>query len=352
MSEVFDEPKAEPIGQHPDERNATQRVFDRLLGKQRIWLHVLLFVLTFFTTTVAGVGWRGLAHDRWDLASLPTGFAYAALILAFLTAHEFGHFIAARIHKVDATLPYYIPFPGYLYSDINFGTLGAVIRTRSRVPSNKVMFDIGVAGPIAGFIMCLIMLAIGFATLPGIEYLQQIHPGFPNELHQPGTIELAFGNTLCFSAMKALFVNPNGYMPPMTEIYHYPLLCAGWFGLFVTALNLLPVGQLDGGHLTYTLFGKRLHRTLGQVTALGLFAISLPAMLIQIWDSAPTWLHAIALPGGDMWLLWAIITTVFIRFHHPPTADESPLDPRRKIIAYLGIAIFVLCFTPSPFVVQ
>ena len=348
MSEVFDQ----PTEQHADERNAAQRLFDRALGKQRIWLHVLLFVLTFFTTTAAGVGWRGLAVDRSDFASLPTGITYAALILAFLTAHEFGHFIAARIHGVDATLPYYIPFPGYLYSQINFGTLGAVIRTRSRVPSNKVMFDIGIAGPIAGFVVCLIILAIGFATLPGIEYLQQIHPGYPGAMHQPGTIELAFGNTLCFGAMKAIFANTSGYMPPMTEMYHYPFLCAGWFGLFVTALNLLPVGQLDGGHVTYTMFGKRLHRTLGQVTALGLFAISLPATLLQVWDGAPSWFRSLALPGGDMWLLWAIITTVFIRFHHPPSADESPLDMRRKAIGYLGIAIFVLCFTPSPFLIQ
>jgi membrane-associated protease RseP (regulator of RpoE activity) len=347
MSEVFDQ----QVEQH-DKRNAAQRAFDRVLGKQRVWLHVLLFVLTFFTTTVAGVGWRGLAVDRWDFASLPTGFLYATLILAFLTAHEFGHFIAARIHGVDATLPYYIPFPGYLYSQINFGTLGAVIRTRSRVPSNKVMFDIGIAGPIAGFIVCLIILAIGFATLPSIEYLQQIYPGYPNIPHQPGSIELAFGNTLCFSAMRSLFANASGYMPPMTKMYHYPFLCAGWFGLFVTALNLLPVGQLDGGHVTYTMFGKRLHRTLGQVTALGLFAISLPSTLLVVWDEAPAWLRSVALPGGEMWLMWAIITTVFIRFHHPPSADESPLDARRMIIGCLGIAIFVICFTPTPFLAQ
>jgi membrane-associated protease RseP (regulator of RpoE activity) len=285
-----------------------------------------------------------------DFASLPTGISYALLILTFLSAHEFGHFIAARIHGVDATLPYYIPLPGYLFSNINFGTLGAVIRTRSRVPSNKIMFDIGIAGPIAGFVVCLIFLAIGFATLPGIDYLQQIHPDYPNFVTPPGMRELAFGNTLCFEAMRSIFANSSGYVPPMTEIYHYPLLCAGWFGLFVTALNLLPVGQLDGGHVTYTMFGKRLHRTLGQVTALGLFAISLPATLLEAWPSELSFLRSIALPGGEMWLMWGIITTVFIRFHHPPTADESPLDSRRTLIGYLGISIFVLCFTPSPFI--
>jgi membrane-associated protease RseP (regulator of RpoE activity) len=237
-----------------------------------------------------------------------------------------------------------------MYSPVNFGTLGAVIRTRSKVPSNKVMFDIGVAGPIAGFIVCIIVLAIGFATLPGIEYLEQVHPGYPNLPHEPGMLEFAFGRTLFFNWMQSLFTNPNGYMPPMTEVYHYPMLCAGWFGLFVTALNLLPVGQLDGGHLTYTLFGKRFHRTLGQLTALGLFAISLPASISGLLDDPPAWLLSISIPGGDMWLFWAIITTVFIRFHHPPSEDESPVDLRRKIIGWVCIGIFILCFTPSPFV--
>ncbi len=337
--------------QFPQPENFRAKV-DRILGKQRLTLHLVLFLLAFFTTTVSGVSWRGLSHDWTDLADLHFGLEYATLILGFLTAHEFGHFIAARIHDVDATLPFYIPFPGYVYSAINFGTLGAVIRTRSRIPSNKVMFDIGVAGPIAGFVVCVIMLAIGFATLPGIEYLQQIHPGFPNEPHLPGTIELAFGNTLFFSGMKALFLNPSGYMPPMTEVYHYPMLCAGWFGLFVTALNLLPVGQLDGGHLIYTLFGKKLHGIIGPITGFVLFGISVPAILVGYIDNCPAWLQAIAVPGGETWFLWAILTTLVIRFRHPPTLDESPLDLRRKMIGYATLVIFVLCFTPSPLLVQ
>ena len=325
---------------------------DRMLGKQRLWLHIALFVLTYFTTTVAGVEWRGLSRDFTDLANLHLGLEYATLILAFLTAHEFGHFIAARIHGVDATLPFYIPFPGYALGNINFGTFGAVIRTRSRVPSTKVMFDIGVAGPIAGFIVCVIILAIGFATLPPISYLQQIHPGYPNMPHQPGTIELAFGKTLFFSMMEKLFANPNGYMPPMTEVYHYPMLCAGWFGLFVTALNLLPVGQIDGGHLTYTLLGKKLHGIIGRLASVFLFSLSIPAILVNLLNKPPDWLESLAIPGGETWFLWAIITSAVIRFRHPPTLEEAPLDLRRKIIGYATIVVFILCFTPSPLVVQ
>ncbi|HEY3876423.1 MAG TPA: site-2 protease family protein [Candidatus Kapabacteria bacterium] len=323
----------------------------RALGKQRLWLHVILFLATYFTTTVAGEQWRGVV-DIGDFSNLHLGFEYATLVMLFLTAHEFGHFIAARIHGVDATLPFYIPYPGYQLGSLNFGTFGAVIRTRSRVPSNKVMFDIGVAGPIAGFIVCVVVLAIGFATLPGIEYLQQIHPGYPKDIHPPGTMELAFGKTLFFSAMEKLFANPNGYVPPMSEMYHYPMLCAGWFGLFVTALNLLPIGQLDGGHLTYTLFGARWHKWIGEGVACILFLISIPAAVASYWDGAPQWVHTISVPGGETWLLWALLVTFIIRFRHPPSEEEGPLDLRRTIIAYLSIGIFILCFTPSPFVIQ
>jgi len=317
----------------------------RLLGKQKLWLHVLLFIVTYFTTTVAGEFWRGV-DDPFDLANLVYGLPYATFVILFISSHEFGHFIAARIHKVEATLPFYIPYPPT--GTIGFGTLGALIKTRSRVPSNKVMFDIGVAGPIAGFIICLLLLAIGFATLPGIEYLQRIHPGYPDVPHGPGG-ELIFGKTLLWTAMEKIFAN-QGYIPPMSEVYHYPWLCAGWFGLFVTALNLLPVGQLDGGHLTYTLFGRSIHRTLGQITAVFLFALSLPDVLIGYFQLDLPWLHAIAIPGGQMWFLWALITTLVIRFKHPPTEDESPLDPRRKLIAYLTIGMLIVSFTPTPLV--
>ncbi len=295
--------------------------------------------------------WREVP-DVGNLANLHLGFEYATLIMFFISAHEFGHFIAARIHGVDTTLPYYIPFPGYQWGTINFGTFGAVIRLRSRPPSNKIMFDIGVAGPIAGFIACIIILAIGFATLPGIGYLQAIHPGYPHIAQTPGTVELTFGNTLFFSLMQKLFANPHGFMPPMSEVYHYPMLCAGWFGLFVTSLNLLPIGQLDGGHLTYTLLGGRIHKRLGEFTALLLFALSIPAVLTEFLDNPPHWLQSISLPGGETWLLWALLVTFIIRFRHPPSQDESPLDLRRKIIGYVTIAIFIVCFTPSPLIVQ
>jgi membrane-associated protease RseP (regulator of RpoE activity) len=325
----------------------------RLFGPQRWWLHILLFVLTLFTTTVSGESWRG-TQDIFDLSNLPSGLPYALLVLLFLSSHEFGHFIAARLHGVDATLPFYIPFPGAALGTINFGTFGAVIRTRSRVPNDRVMFDIGVAGPIAGFIACVIILAVGFLTLPGIEYLRQIHPAYP--LEPQGALTLAFGKPILYSVMEHTLARPGAFVPPMSEMYHYPFLCAGWFGLFVTALNLLPIGQLDGGHLTYTMFGSSVHRRLGQLLVVLLLCISIPEILMDLsgagYFSAPQWVNSIVLPGGSMWFVWALIGTFVIRFHHPPSLESLPLDSRRKVIGYLTIVIFVLCAVPSPIIVQ
>jgi len=326
---------------------------ERLIGKQRIWLHVSLFLLTLYTTTQAGVAWLG--KDPSDLENFQYGLEYSLLLLLFISAHEFGHFITARIHGVDATLPYYIPFPGSMISAVNFGTFGAVIRTRQRIPSRSIIFDIGVAGPIAGFVMCIIILAIGFATLPGIEYLQGIHPGYPDVHGLPGS-ELVFGKTLLYCFMEKVFANPHGYIPPMSEIYHYPMLCAGWFGLFVTALNLLPVGQLDGGHLMYGLFSKSIHRLIGIATVCFLAVLSVPELILQLaGNSLPnslSWLEKIAVPGGSSWIFWCIMIVFIIKFRHPAAVDESPMDVKRKIIGILTIFIFILSFTPSPIVLE
>jgi membrane-associated protease RseP (regulator of RpoE activity) len=320
-------------------------------GPQRYWLHLLLFLLSVFTTTIAGVAWMG--RDPFDLANFDQGLLYGLSLLFFLTVHEFGHFITARINRVSATLPFYIPFPGMLLGvGPNFGTFGAVIKTRSKIPSRKVMFDIGVAGPIAGFIVCLVILIVGFLTLPGIEYLQTIHPGYPNN-PSPGP-ELYFGKTLLYSACESLFARSGGYLPPMTEVYHYPLLCVGWFGLFVTALNLLPIGQLDGGHLVYGMFGSRVHSIVGRVTAIVLFLISIPDSVNSLAASGlitmPEWLTPFVIAGGSTWFIWAIIASFMMRFKHPPSQDEHSLDPKRFAIGILTIIIFIVCFTPSPLV--
>ncbi len=327
---------------------------ERLFGKQRIWLHLSLFILTLYTTTLAGVAWSG--HDPFELSNFGFGLEYSLLLLLFLSAHEFGHFIAARIHGVDVTLPYYIPFPGTMLGMMpNFGTFGAVIRTRQRIPSRSIIFDIGVAGPIAGFIVCIITLGVGFATLPGIEYLQAIHPDYPL-VHPAIGGELTFGRTILYSLMEKVFANHNGYIPPMSEMYHYPMLCVGWFGLFVTALNLLPVGQLDGGHLMYGLFPKSIHRIIGIFTVAILAVLSIPELVIGLaGDSLPRsfeWLNSIAIPGGSSWIFWVVMIVFVIKFRHPAAIDESPINMKRIVIGALTILIFVLSFTPSPIVLE
>ena len=230
-----------------------------------------------------------------------------------------------------------------------------MIRTRQRIPSRSIIFDIGVAGPIAGFIVCIIILAIGFATLPGIEYLQAIHPDYPL-IHSSSAGELTFGKTILYSLMEKVFANHTGYIPPMSEMYHYPMLCVGWFGLFVTALNLLPVGQLDGGHLMYGLFPKHIHRIIGIITVTLLAVLSIPELIIGLaGDSLPKsfqWLNNIAIPGGSSWIFWVIMILFIIKLRHPAAVDESPMDLKRIVVGVLTIFIFILSFTPSPIVLE
>jgi membrane-associated protease RseP (regulator of RpoE activity) len=301
--------------------------------------HLILFVLTFLTTTLAGVQW--LNADPLELANFPLGLTYAVLILLMLSAHEFGHYFAARYHGVPTTLPFYLPFPG-LFAIVNFGTFGAVIRIRSSIPSRKVLFDIGAAGPIAGFVASMVILIYGFATIPPIEYLYSIHPEYSQMVTIPEG-GLRFGNSLLFSALTDLAPPPGAFVPPMNEVYHYPFLCVGWFGLFVTAFNLVPIGQLDGGHISYAMFGNTYHK-IAQVALVGLVLLGLAAFLPMVGvDPGVGWFG---------YLFGALILILLLkakRLKRPPIADDTPLDPVRLWIGWACFAMFILCFAPTPF---
>lgn len=331
--------------------------------KHNYLLHIVLFLLTFISTTYAGMEFTVttpiLTMDD-VAANFHRGLPFSVLLMLFLSAHEFGHYFAARIHKVDATLPYYIPMPLIL-----FGTMGAVIRTRSVVPSRKAMFDIGVAGPLAGFVVALAYLIIGMATMPGVESLYALHPEYR---HLPVMPEwgMHFGDFFLFSILKKLLIAPGQFFPPMNEIYHYPLLAIGWFGMFVTALNMIPVGQLDGGHVVYGMFGSRqpaisrwfvrfmIFCGLGSVGWLLLDAVRTynPDPFYQflqsifgppmefIADHASWWLR-----GWLGWLLWVLIIRIFIKIPHPPVPDETPLNRGRMVIGWIALAILVLTFS-------
>jgi membrane-associated protease RseP (regulator of RpoE activity) len=326
----------------------------------RFLVNILLVILTFFTTTVAGVQWVG--RNPFELRNLHYGFAYAFAILFVLGVHEFGHYFAARYHKVQTTLPYFIPFP-LLPFFLNFGTLGAVIRTRSVVPSRKAMFDIGVAGPLAGFVACLIVLAIGFLTLPGPDYILSIHPNFnfaTGGTNDPNGIPLEFGQTILYSVLSQLLTNPNTqFVPPMSEMYHYPLLCVGWFGLFVTAMNLIPIGQFDGGHVIYTMFGEK-HRIIARWSFIALLVLGLPSFLDSVIRTV--WSYFANAPVGQVipfaqyswtgWFIWALISYFLIKLYHPPVQDDTPLDSTRMRIGWLTLFIFVICFSFTPFTIS
>ncbi len=309
---------------------------------------------------IAGAAWAG--RDYYELTNLKYGLEYSVAILFILGCHEFGHYFAARFHNVKTTLPYFIPFPPLPFF-LNFGTLGAVIRTRAIVPSKKAMFDIGVAGPLAGFVACLIVLIYGFLTLPGPAYILSIHPHYDFQLNTDPTTSgypLEFGATLLYSALQQLFTDPtNQFVPPMSEMYHYPFLCVGWFGLFVTAMNLIPIGQFDGGHLVYTMFGEK-HRMIALWAFRILLLLGFPAaldfvikILLSIFYQAPV---GPVIPLSEYswggWFLWALIAYRVVKLYHPPVPDETPLDEQRMFIGWLCLGIFVICFSFAPFTIQ
>ena len=301
-----------------------------------VWLNIVLFLITFFTTTVAGVFWAN--KDFYNLDNLPYGLTYSFLIMLVISTHEFGHYFAARYHKVPVTLPYYIPFP---FISLNpFGTMGAVIRMKANYYSRKALLDIGAAGPIAGWITSLIILAIGFITLPPISFLYELHPEYATS--GIPTTGFTFGYNLIFLAFEKLFANSSSsFMPPMNEVYHYPFLCVGWFGMLITSLNMMPVGQLDGGHISYAMFGDK-HKYIAY-TVFGLLLFFGLLGLLPLID--------INLNIGSInWLVWAILIFFVIKITHPETVTEldEPLGAGRMLTGWFTFFIFFVSFCPVP----
>lgn len=311
-----------------------QTVFQKL--KSSWIINLLLFLFTFFTTTLAGVFW--LNQDPYQLNNFFSGIEYSVLILAVITTHEFGHYFAARYHKVDVTLPFYIPFP---FLELNpFGTMGAVIKMKSPANNRKALFDIGVAGPIAGWITTMIILIIGVIKLPSINYIYQIHPEYANQgIPLTG---LTFGNNIIFwTLQKIVPVSNDAFFPPMNEVYHYPFLCVGWFGLLITSLNLMPIGQLDGGHIAYAMFGEK-HKKI----AYGIFYLLL---LFGLLGLLPLFGIDFKL-GSANWLVWALLIFFVIKVQHPPVCNDFdvPLGTIRTFLGWIAFIIFVISFCPIP----
>jgi membrane-associated protease RseP (regulator of RpoE activity) len=260
---------------------------------------ITLFLLTVITTSTSGC----LAPPSLD------GAMYSAAILMILGAHEFGHYFACRWHNVDCTLPFFLPAPLPLT-----GTLGAVIKIREPFPSRAALFDIGVAGPIAGFITLLPLLIAGI-WLSDIQAL-------PND---PETLFL--GEPLLFKGLARLI---HGPLPAGADIVIHPIGFAAWFGMLATALNLLPFGQLDGGHITYAVFGRRAVR----------FSLITLATIIVLAFFATSWIAMAVMLGIMTWM---------VGLRHPaPLDDYTPLSSGRLIVAGLALLILISCFTPIP----
>ncbi|MDE2833586.1 MAG: site-2 protease family protein [Bacteroidota bacterium] len=372
-----------------------------------------MFAVTLISTAFTGavtfigrsVAWEAgdtiLRLGSWSVtdAFLADSFTFAGGLIFFLTVHEFGHYVLARIHGVRTSLPYFIPAPL-----IGIGTLGAVINIREPIPTGRKLFDVGAAGPLAGFVIAILLLLWALATLPSPEFMYGVggHEPLLQYINVTGQFpetplgtqgdNLTVGSTLLYWGLTQFFAD----VPPMYEMYHYPLLFAAWLGLFFTAFNLMPVGQLDGGHITCALFGLKWHRRIARtfvfilltsmavggvrtlpsivggfvgqpflVVTLTWFVIGallalctrrvwrrswLPVMvsilvIASVSQAFPALLHEFGYFG---WLPWCLVLIFLIKVDHPPVADLSPLSRTRRVLGVLSMLIFVLCFSLRP----
>jgi membrane-associated protease RseP (regulator of RpoE activity) len=276
-------------------------------------LPLVLFFLTVFTTLWAGAYQaysgtiRGPGNFLWEHPDmLWNGIPFAGTLLFILVTHELGHFVLSKIHRVPASLPLFIPGPPHF-----IGTFGAIIRMRGPILNRRALFDIGVAGPLAGFIVAIVALIVGLSLSTIVD--------------RTATYGLQLGEPLLLKFMAWLIM---GSLPPEADVLLHPVAFAAWFGLFVTSLNLLPIGQLDGGHVAYALWGTR-QRTLA-------FAV-LPLLIV---------LGFVGWPG---WFVWAFMAGIW-GLGHPPVVDpDVPLGRGRMLVGWIALVVFVLTFAPVPF---
>ncbi|MFN4147642.1 MAG: site-2 protease family protein [Runella sp.] len=376
-------------------------------------VQILLFAVTLITTSLAGAEWMFGRPFDLPLFEIENplgwthfwqGFQFSIPFLGILTVHEFGHYFTAKHHKVKVTLPYYIPF--WIGLGQSIGTLGAFIRIKELIRSRKKYFDIGIAGPLAGFVVALGVLWYGFANLPTLDYIFKIHPeyqkfglGFARVVYENQSMSgnILLGDNLIFHFFKTYVADPTR-LPPPQEMMHYPLLLAGYLALFFTSLNLIPIGQLDGGHILYGLVGTKTYRWVSPLLLfvfvtysglgvyrpeefaitddeafweklgyLGLYIFFLRFCFSRVDENTPStaWLLALlsvavqlgislifpTWEGYSGFLAFAFLLGRVLGVHHPPTDDREPLDTKRKILGWIALLVFILCFSPKPFVV-
>lgn len=306
--------------------------------------------VALFAATVVTTLWSGFSLSEvqvpppWGVpaaevarrlgASALAGAPFAGALVAILFAHEMGHYLLARRHRVDATLPYFIPFVPWSFGGI--GTLGAVIRLRSPMPSRRAALEIGAAGPLAGFLVAVPLILWGYA------HSQVVAVGAAPGLQSPlgwalerlglmaaspdGGAGYVFGESLLTTL--ALWLT-HGHLGRGADLYLNPVGVAAWFGLYITTINLLPIGQLDGGHVLYALLGRA-----GAQRASRFFS----------WA-----LLVLGLTCSFTWLAWWAVTRLVVGLRHPPALEEEePLGPRGRAVALLSLAVLILTFAPMP----
>lgn len=277
---------------------------------QRWGRHLVLFLLTIASVFLTG----GLktavipGHEAILALDVAEGTRLTVGLLGILFAHEMGHYVACQYYGVDATLPFFLPAPFLTM----VGTLGAFIRIRSPIPNRRALFDIGVAGPLAGFAVCMPVLWLGLheATVVATD---------------PNAGGIFLGEPLLFQWATRLV---HGRLSDAQTLNLGPLGLAAWFGLFVTALNLIPIGQLDGGHVTYALLRQRA----GQISRVG------------------SWVCVALVYFGPSWILWAVLVRVLGRRHPSTMNDWAPVGRGRVLVGLLSLAVFVICFVPNPII--
>jgi hypothetical protein len=400
--------------------------------KRRHFIQLLLFVITFTATTIAGAEWRFgtvlLITDIPFAEFFREGLQFSIPFLLTLTVHEFGHYFTARYNNLKVSLPYYIPM--YFFVTPSIGTMGAFIRIRETIQSRRVIFDVGLAGPLAGFVVAVGVLWYGFTNLPPESYVYDIHPEYyiwgdnyeaiyelerdtiiykedlthlhdsilvrlPDEIRFSADNSFKLGTNLLFEFFKEYVATHPERVPNHYEVIHYPWLFAGFLALFFTALNLLPIGQLDGGHILFGLIGHRKHRIVSAslfiafvfYTGLGLITLESltddPFMGLPSYISKPglyllylylvfyslsrdpgqrliaalsvfagQYILTLIIPGIEGNFAWMVIAFLIGRFlgvYHPPVTINTPLDWKRKVLGWIALAIFVLSFSPQVF---
>jgi membrane-associated protease RseP (regulator of RpoE activity) len=269
---------------------------------QRWAVHLALFLSTVVSTLAMGAFLEGV-DPLQDIRNLSAGLPFAATIMGILLFHEMGHYFAARRYGLDVTLPYFIPFPTI------FGTMGAFIKIRSPIHNRRMLMEIGAAGPIAGLMVAIPAVIYGLK----LSSYQEVSDG-----------GLFLGSSLLFTAIERFVI---GSASEGNDLFLHPIAFAGWGGLFVTAMNLFPIGQLDGGHVSYALFGSLQRRI-----STAFFLLLIP--LGYFW------------PG---WLIWVVLILLLVKIPHPPVIYEDiPLGGGRKIVGWIVLLLFILTFVPTP----